>query len=196
MKSAMVFITFIFLSVFALQVSVQAQIKQNEVQLDELLRLEIPKGLKFLASTKEDVKILFGEDCANGQCVYDENWFMHFVYVSEVLKAEYLKQGYPRNKYWITKSKPEFIGKLLAVEFTPRKLNVLSDRFILPQNFKCRNVNINDTDCFTDGFFFRFAYKMRDDSTIFQREIKIISQRPPKTEYDRIVAEIEEKELK
>jgi hypothetical protein len=121
MKLAKIFIIFTFLPAFALQVSAQENAVQNKAEIFQLFKKENLKELKFLVSTKEDVKALFGEKCES-ECDFGKNWWIRFTYVNkDWLGIRYYQKDQPRNKVWITKPKPEFVGKLLTIP-TPKDI--------------------------------------------------------------------------
>jgi hypothetical protein len=197
MRGKRILLCLVLLFSFVAGISAQVKTAQNEVNIDRLLRKENFTTLQFLVSTKEDVKFSFGEQCASGgQCVYDEDWFIRFKYVGEVLSFSWAQPNQPQNRYFITYSKPEFRGKLLGIEFTPRKLNVLSGNYIFPSGFDCaENIGI-EFNCISDVAFVKYFYKKSEDGTIHQKKISFILHRPTKQQYETITGETVVKDMK
>ncbi len=132
MKSAKLFIVLTFLLAFAVCVSAQISDFPNEIEGYEFFKSARLNGLKLLVSDRNDVKAVFGEKCDNG-CDYDEDWEVGFSYVNTIWNKKITENGTEK----IYRPKPELIGKLAGITFRPKKLILLSEYAMIPQEIKC-----------------------------------------------------------
>lgn len=179
----------LFLCIFlfcAICVSAQERQIVDEMKISSLMAKQNFLGLKFLSSTREDVIAAYGEKCSN-QCVIDDDWFIRFVYVGEVLKVRR-----DSDKITTTRSKLAYVGKLIGVEFTPRKQLFLADDFVLPGNFQCTPRYLGN--CWGhENVTLHFSYQTREDGSLFARKINYIFHGVPKADRDKITGEVEER---
>lgn len=117
MNRAKIFITFTFLLAFAVCVSGQSIQFPNELKEFPLYGNGKLKGIELKVSTRETVKAILGDDCDFKYCEYDENWEMVFVYLFEDW-AKYKTEGDFEIKLLPS---PEFVGRLWAIGFSPKK---------------------------------------------------------------------------
>jgi hypothetical protein len=167
-------IVFGFLLLFSFAVCVSAQDKGalNEVQIDRFLNRANFDQYQFLVSAKDNVKALLSDDCETGSCRYDDEWMMRFVYLNEVIE-----RTVGITPASITYSKPEFRGKLIGIDFSPSKRNVLRDDYVFPADFDCRENAGMEFNCRgkgkSDGVFVKYNYKKGKTERYFKRKLFI-----------------------
>ncbi len=132
MKSAKIFIVFTFLLAFAVCVLAQSIQFPNEIEGYEFFKSGRLNGLKLLISDRNGVKAGFGKKCDNG-CDYDEDWEISFSYINSGWNKKFTENG----KEQIYRPKPELVGKLAGITFRPKKLILLSENAVIPQEIKC-----------------------------------------------------------
>ena len=112
MKSAKIAVVFTFLLAFAVCVSAQSIQFPNELKGYEFFGKGKLKELKLGASTQEDTKRIFGQECEY-VCQYDENWFISFDFIDENTTKEIGK-----NKFI---PKKEYFGTLYSITLQPKE---------------------------------------------------------------------------
>lgn len=132
MKSAKFFITFTFLLAFTICVSAQSSQYPNEIEGFKFFSDGKLKNLKLLFSEKNDIRAIFGDRCDNG-CDYNEDWSIGFFYVNKDWFQKFIEGASER----IYKPKPEFVGKLSQINFTPKKTILLSESFVTSKELHC-----------------------------------------------------------
>ncbi len=133
MKSAKIFIAFTFLLAFAVCASAQVNQYPNEIRGFEFFDDGKLNNLKILFSSKDEVKAIFGEKCADS-CDYNEDWRINFIYVDRDWSNKRIEGTYER----IYKPKTEFVGKLARIYFKPKKTALLSESLLIPKELDCR----------------------------------------------------------
>jgi hypothetical protein len=194
MKSAKIFIVFIFLLLFVVCVSAQSNQYPNEIEGYEFFKDGKLNDLKILASDRETVKAIFGEKCDNG-CDYNEDWKISFSYVSSGWCKIFTENG----KEQTYKPKPEFVGKLAGISFHPKRQILLSVSTLIPKEIRCRigtatgnNLRYRSRTCVNDK---RIIYAISDetsaDAKVFKGQIMSIGYLPSEKKDDEIYALVE-----
>lgn len=80
------------------------------------------KGIALKTSTRDDVKLAFGSDCDWTYCNYNDNWDVMFVYLESFWRERDVKGDY---EFELAPS-PEFIDRLLIIQFQAKKSSPLS----------------------------------------------------------------------
>jgi len=75
------------------------------------------KGLQLLASTRENVKSVFGEACAE-RCDYDQDWEIEFEYFDAIWVRESSNNKGARVSYSLD---PKYLGTLRTVILRPKR---------------------------------------------------------------------------
>jgi hypothetical protein len=122
----------ICLSIFLINVSAQDNPFPNEIDGLKFTKQATFRGFKFLVSTKDDIASIFGRHC-DERCRYDDNWDVQFSYVTKEEKQLRVKNGVTLTY----KVRPEFIGKLISVDFVPRKPQILPESLVIPKGLYC-----------------------------------------------------------
>ena len=116
-----------------MNISAQDNPFPNEIEGLQFTKQATFRSLKFLVSTKDDIASIFGRQCVES-CRYDDNWDAEFYYVTKDEKGIVDRNGVRL----IYKVRPEFIGKLMGVEFVPRKLHILPESLVFPKGLYCK----------------------------------------------------------
>lgn len=195
-------LTLLFASVVCLSAQVRKKTNamkkepSNTVRIDKFLRKENFDKFQFLVSTREDIKKLLGKDCADGNCIYDDDWTMRFVYLSNLSETQTIRPNVPGNQISLPEPRPEFEGKLSGIFFSPRKRSFLPDDFVFPAEFKCIEGSSLDFSCPGDGVVVKYNYKKIDGSRGFKREIVSIFVGITKAERGTVIVEPGTKDTK
>jgi hypothetical protein len=190
MSANKIFIVLAVLFSFIACISAQEKDRRNEVQIGGFLKRENFDKFQFLVSTKENITAMLSKDCADGDCDYDRDWKMRFMYVGEVLG-----QTININPSRTTYSKPEYRGKLSGIHFSPRKQNFLPDNYVFPADIKCYENAGREFNCWGEGIFIKYNYKKLEDGMITQNKIVYIWVGVTKTESDAITGETVVKDI-
>jgi hypothetical protein len=141
---------------FVAGISAQEKTAQYEVSIEKLLKLEDVTTLRFLISTKDDLKALFGNECrADALCVYDDDWDIRFIFAGDILNF-YLSNPTEKGLGRIDSTfiKPEFKGTLVAIELSNRGY-VFPENYSLPPDFDCSELS-RITFCNNGETFIRY----------------------------------------
>jgi len=122
-------------------ISAQEKAKQDEVSIEKLLKLEDVTTLRFLVSTREDVKALGGEECIISSCVYKGDWQISYEFSGDILHF-YLSNPAKNGSSRIDSTfvKPEYKGTLVEVSLFHRGY-IFPENYSLPPDFDCYEVN-------------------------------------------------------
>ena len=116
MNRAKIFIAFTFLLAFAFQISAQSVQFPNELEGYKFFGNGKLKDLKLNASSKDDVKKIFGANCER-KCDYDENWLISFEYFDDIWIKESRNNAGEKLTY---KLDSKYLGKLRSIEIRPK----------------------------------------------------------------------------
>jgi hypothetical protein len=143
-KNVFVLFAFLFLTLPTIKAQTsELSLYPNEAQGYEFYNQGRLKGLCYLVSTKDDVKQIFGNDCARG-CDYNEDWKMEIRYVGEHWQRYSTVRG-EQTKFF--KPLPEYIGKLYSITMYPKRV-ISFTNVAFPKEFYCYNYWIGISDSF------------------------------------------------
>ena len=170
--------------VFFAGISAQEKITQDEVSIEKLLKLEEFTTLRFLVSTREDVKALFGEECKEYSiCNYNNDWSISFEFAGDILYL--LNSSKERiGRMDSTFVNPEFKGKLVAI-------NLHNPSYVFPENYSLPP----DFDCTEENYVTRCSNGETFIQYFVDRNSRVkrigISHRVSITQYKQITGETE-----
>ena len=167
MKSAKLFIVFTFLLAFAFCASAQNNQYPNEIEGNEFFKNGKLNDLKLLDSDRDDVKAIFGKNCDNG-CDYNEDWKIGFSYVNAGWYKKFAENGDEK----LYKPKPEFLGKLAAITFLPKRQILLLGSTVIPKEIKCNNGFTSRYNCRVCTDDKRVSYIISNETTTDGKVIK------------------------
>lgn len=156
MRENKILVCLALLLAFVAGISAQEKTTQEELSIENLLKLEDVTTLRFLVSTKEEVNALYGEKCDYNRCHYKDGWSIHFEFAASILDF-YLSnptvQDCPgrMDRTWV---KPEFKGTLVEVELFQRWYG-FPENYSLPPDFDCTKFK-GDTYCNNGETFIRY----------------------------------------
>ncbi len=122
MKQAKLFFVLTFLLAFAICVSAQSVQFPNELKGYEFFGKGKLKKIKLGASTKKDIKKIFGKDCEK-ECDYDENFKIKFEYLAAL--DDCMTTEDIRDRAMCPQS--AFVGTLSSITLEPKKYQMLKD---------------------------------------------------------------------
>lgn len=95
----------------------------NEVKGYEFYGKNRLEGIQLKVSSKSDITNLLGSDCDWDRCVYDENWYMIFVYLDATWREYVIKNGIEHTLSPL----PKFHDRLWLIGLEPRKPTLITD---------------------------------------------------------------------
>lgn len=123
MNRAKILISFTFLLAFAVCISAQHNPFPNELKGYEFFGNGKLKDLQLTASSKDDVKQIFGTNCEK-QCDYDADWSIEFEYFEDIWVMTDRNEKDEKLTYLLDS---KYLGKLRSIEIRPRKQTSLAD---------------------------------------------------------------------
>jgi hypothetical protein len=193
MKSKILLFLFCFLSLTLNNFAQENQFP-NELEGFQFFKNEKIGNLKLLVSTKEDVKAVMGENCANG-CDYDGNWKISFAYVGSQWYRKSSQNGIER----LYKPKAEFVGKLHDINFYPKRQIILPESIQFPKGFRCNNgttkredTKYNERVCIDSSrIIYAISNENTSDGKILKEQIMHIGYLSSQKDNDGIFALVE-----
>jgi len=192
MRGNNILISLALLLAFVAGISAQEKTVGKEISIDKLLRIEEFTTLRFLISTKEEVKNLFGNECHYVICNYNDDWGIRFDFAGDILHfylsnpIDYLLNSSAKkmkdDRTWV---KPEFKGTLTAIELSHTAYKVLPENYNLPPGFVCSSLH-GWTYCNNGETF--IGYEDKGDN---RKWIRYIHYRVSISEYKKITGETE-----
>lgn len=182
------FTLFLFVIFFSTSTLSKAQFEDvlypNEAQGYEFYKSGKLKELRYLVSTKDDVKRIFGENCEHG-CDYDESWKVSFSYVNSGWSRTTTENGQPQR----FEPSPVYVGKLSGITLYPKK-RISFENVVFPEAIKCNRSNSEEARvriCMDSQILW---YSLFDEDTKdgkhFKGDIINIHYLPPKEVDDKI----------
>lgn len=101
----------------AICISAQANQYPNELKGYDFFGSGKLKDLHLTASSKNDVKKVFGENCEK-HCDYDEDWLISFKYFEDIWVKTDRNEKDEKLTYFLDS---KYLGKLRSVEIRPKK---------------------------------------------------------------------------
>lgn len=106
-----------FFLTFAVCVSAQVNQYPNELKGYDFFASGKLKALQLTASSKKDVKKIFGEKCEK-QCDYDTDWLINFEYFEDIWVKTDRNEKDEKLIYLLDS---QYLGKLRSIEMRPKK---------------------------------------------------------------------------